>query len=78
VPLPAPPPAYLVDAADKALQLVLLLQGTEAVSVSEAAAHLGVARSTAHRLLTTLRHRGFAVQSDDRRYRAGPALHHAM
>jgi DNA-binding IclR family transcriptional regulator len=70
----APPPAYLVDAADKALQLVLLLQSTPAVSVSEAAAHLGVARSTAHRLLATLRHRGFAVQSGDRRYRAGPAL----
>jgi DNA-binding IclR family transcriptional regulator len=70
----APPPAYLVDAADKALQLVLLLQSTDAVSVSEAAAHLGVARSTAHRLLATLRHRGFAVQSGDRRYRAGPAL----
>ncbi|WP_448627811.1 IclR family transcriptional regulator [Geodermatophilus sp. URMC 64] len=70
----SPPPAYLVDAADKALQLVLLLQSTEAVSVSEAAAHLGVARSTAHRLLATLRHREFAVQSGDRRYRAGPAL----
>jgi DNA-binding IclR family transcriptional regulator len=68
------PPAYLVDAADKALQLVLLLQSAEAVSVSEAAANLGVARSTAHRLLATLRHRGFAVQSGDRRYRAGPAL----
>jgi IclR family transcriptional regulator, acetate operon repressor len=70
----APPPAYLVDAADKALQLVLLLQATPAVSVSEAAAHLGVARSTAHRMLATLRYRGFAVQSGDRRYRAGPAL----
>ncbi|NEK56950.1 IclR family transcriptional regulator [Geodermatophilus sabuli] len=69
-----PPPAYLVDAADKALQLVALLQTTESVSVSEAATALGVARSTAHRLLATLRHRDFAVQSGDRRYRAGPAL----
>jgi DNA-binding IclR family transcriptional regulator len=68
------PPAYLVDAADKALQLVVLLQTTESVSVSEAAAHLDVARSTAHRLLATLRHRDFAVQAGDRRYRAGPAL----
>ncbi|SFL10942.1 transcriptional regulator, IclR family [Geodermatophilus ruber] len=63
-----------MDAADKALQLVVLLQTTESVSVSEAAAHLDVARSTAHRLLATLRHREFAVQSGDRRYRAGPAL----
>jgi IclR family transcriptional regulator, acetate operon repressor len=69
-----PAPAYLVDAADKALQLLLLLQTRESLGVSEAAAHLDVARSTAHRLLATLRHRGFAVQSADRRYRAGPAL----
>ena len=71
---PPDPPAYLVDAADKALQLLLLLQSADSVGVSEAAAHLEVARSTAHRLLATLRHRGFAVQSGDRRYRAGPAL----
>jgi IclR family acetate operon transcriptional repressor len=69
-----PTPAYLVDAADKALQLLLLLQSSESLGVSEAAAHLDVARSTAHRLLATLRHRGFAVQAADRRYRAGPAL----
>ncbi len=69
-----PAPAYLVDAADKALQLLLLLQARDSLGVSEAAAILDVARSTAHRLLATLRHRGFAVQSADRRYRAGPAL----
>jgi IclR family acetate operon transcriptional repressor len=69
-----PAPAYLVDAADKALQLLLLLQSTESLGVSEVAAALDVARSTAHRLLATLRHRGFAVQAADRRYRAGPAL----
>lgn len=68
---------YLVDAADKALQLVLLLHASESIGVTEAATHLGVARSTAHRLLATLRHRGFAVQSADRRYRAGPALRRA-
>ena len=72
-----PTPAYLVDAADKALQLLVLLQERDSLGVSEAAAQLGVARSTAHRLLATLRHRGFAVQSADRRYRAGPALRRA-
>jgi IclR family acetate operon transcriptional repressor len=71
---PREAPAHLVDAADKALALVLLLQSNESIGVTEAAAHLGVARSTAHRLLATLRHREFAVQSADRRYRAGPAL----
>jgi IclR family acetate operon transcriptional repressor len=74
---PAAAPPYLVDAADKALQLLLLLQSAESVGVSEAAAHLDVARSTAHRLLATLRHRGFAVQSVNRRYRSGPALRRA-
>ena len=72
-----PTPAYLVDAADKALQLLVLLQERDSLGVSEAAAQLAVARSTAHRLLATLRHRGFAVQSADRRYRAGPALRRA-
>lgn len=71
------PSVYLVDAADKALQLVLLLHASESIGVTEGATHLGVARSTAHRLLATLRHRGFAVQSADRRYRAGPALRRA-
>lgn len=72
-----PTPAYLVDAADKALQLLVLLQERDSLGVSEAAAQLAVARSTAHRLLATLRHRGFAGQSADRRYRAGPALRRA-
>ena len=67
-------PAYQVDAVDRALRLLVLLRDRESVSVSEAAAHLGVVRSSAHRLLVTLRHRGFVVQSGDRRYRAGPAL----
>jgi len=70
-------PPQLVEAADKALQLVLLLQQRESVGVTEAAAHLNVARSTAHGLLGTLRYRDFAVQSPDRRYRAGPALRRA-
>jgi DNA-binding IclR family transcriptional regulator len=67
-------PAHLVDSVDKALQLLVLLQSRDSVGVSEVARHLGVARSTAHNLLATLRHREFAVQSGDRRYRAGPAL----
>jgi IclR family acetate operon transcriptional repressor len=70
-------PVYLVEAADKALQLVIVLQSQESVGVSEAAERLDVARSTAHRLLSTLRYRGFAVQTADRRYRAGPALRKA-
>src|SRR5258708_35159512 len=42
--------------------------------VSDAAAELGIGRSTAHRLLAMLVYRGFAVKDDDHTYRPGPAL----
>ncbi|MPZ79249.1 MAG: helix-turn-helix domain-containing protein [Actinophytocola sp.] len=59
---------------DKALALVLLLNEAQQIRVSEAADALGVARSTAHRLLNQLRAREFAVQDGRRVYRPGPAL----
>jgi IclR family transcriptional regulator, acetate operon repressor len=65
------PPAVL-DSVDKALQLIELLRERGTVRVSEAADRLGVGRSTAHRLLATLVHRGFAEQGADRAYRPGP------
>lgn len=65
---------YRIDAVDRALLLILLLDRRRAVSVSEVAEELGVAASTAHRLLTTLCYRGFAVQDRTRRYRPGPEL----
>ena len=64
-----------LESVDNALGLLLLLQQKGRVRLSEAAGTLGVARSTAHRLLTTLRHRGFAVQGADKAYRPGPALY---
>ena len=42
--------------------------------MSDAAAKLGVAPSTAYRLLSSLVFRGFATQDRDRRYRLGPVL----
>jgi DNA-binding IclR family transcriptional regulator len=45
-----------------------------ALTVTEAAARLGVAPSTAHRLLAMLVYRDFAVQAADRRYLPGPVL----
>lgn len=59
---------------DRTLNLLLLLRDGEAVSVTNAAEHLGVSASTAHRLLTAFRERGFATQTPDRRYAAGPNL----
>lgn len=42
--------------------------------MSEAAGRLGVARSTAHRLLSMLCYRDFAIQDGDRRYVVGPVM----
>ena len=67
-------PGYAVDSVDRALQLILLLQENGWLRIADAAKSLGVAPSTAHRLMSTLVYRGFALQDDQRRYCAGPAL----
>ncbi|WP_221934896.1 IclR family transcriptional regulator [Georgenia yuyongxinii] len=68
-------PPYSLDSVDNALRLIHALDERGGLRVAEAAELLGVARSTAHRLLATLRFRGFAVQDGpDRSYRPGPAL----
>jgi DNA-binding IclR family transcriptional regulator len=53
---------------------LLLVASSDRVRVSEAATELGVAVSTAHRLLATLKYRGFVVQAADRSYERGPAF----
>jgi IclR family transcriptional regulator, acetate operon repressor len=65
---------YRIEAVDRALQLLGLLRERGRLSVTEAAQELGVAPSTAHRLLSTLGHRGWAVQGDKKLYEAGPEL----
>lgn len=70
-----PRPAYLIESVDSALRLLHMFLEVERVRISEAAAHLGVAPSTAHRLMAMLQYHGFATQ--DRRtheYRPGPDL----
>ena len=67
-------PTYAVTSVDHALRLATWLQLEGWLTVAEAASRLGVARSTAHRLLAMLVYRDFAVQNDDRGYRAGPVL----
>lgn len=67
-------PVAFLESVDNGLRLLLFVANTARVSVSEAAAELGVAPSTAHRLLATLRYRGFVVQGRDRTYRPGPAM----
>lgn len=67
-------PTYSIESVDHALRLAVLLQQEGPLGVTEASVRLGVARSTAHRLLAMLVYRGFAEQGDDRRYAAGPVL----
>jgi DNA-binding IclR family transcriptional regulator len=67
-------PAYGIDSVDHALQLATLLLHEGPLRVTDAAERLGVARSTAHRLLAMLVYRDFAERTQDRRYTAGPVL----
>jgi IclR family acetate operon transcriptional repressor len=67
-------PAYGIDSVDHALRLATVLQQEGPLRVTDAAERIGVARSTAHRLLAMLVYRDFAEQDADRRYIAGPVL----
>lgn len=67
-------PPYALASVDNALLLVQMLRDQGALRVSEAAEELGIARSTAHRLLSMLVYRDFAIQDDRRTYVPGPAL----
>ena len=68
-------PAYAVESVDSALRVLRMLCEARALRVSEVAAKLDVAQSTAHRLLSMLVHHGFAAQDGrGREYRTGPAL----
>jgi DNA-binding IclR family transcriptional regulator len=68
-------PAYPVGAVDNALRLLLLFRERKKVRVSEAGRAIGVASSTAHRLLDTMRYHGFVKQdAESRAYEPGPAL----
>jgi DNA-binding IclR family transcriptional regulator len=71
---PKHPPAYAINSVDNALRIAAMLQLEGRMTVSQVAARLGVARSTAHRLLAMLVYRDFAAQTDERAYRAGPVL----
>ena len=67
-------PSYAIESVDNALRILQMLRDSGQVRVSDVAAELGIARSTAHRLLAMLVYRDFAVQAEDRSYRPGPAI----
>jgi DNA-binding IclR family transcriptional regulator len=63
------------DSVSNALRVLLLLRDRESVRVTDVSAHLDVAPSTAHRLLSALRAQGFVDQEvGSRRYRLGLTL----
>ena len=71
-----PQPDSAGSSVDKALSLLRLIGEHQALRVAEAAELLGVARSTAHRLLAALRRAGFVLQDrPNGAYRPGPALY---
>jgi DNA-binding IclR family transcriptional regulator len=68
-------PQYPIESVDNALKLLLLLGEQPQIRLSEATKYLGVASSTAHRLLAMLTYRGFVRQDPaSKAYLPGPAL----
>lgn len=64
-----------IGAVENALRLLVLLRDRAWITVSEASVELGVSRSTAHRLLSTLLAYGLVRQDPNTRaYRGGPML----
>lgn len=61
-----------VESLHRGLVLLKELRDGRVLGVKDAAELLGVAASSAHRLLNALCYDGFAVQDRDRRYRLGP------
>lgn len=68
-------PQYPIGSVDRALKLILLFAQQPQVRLTDAATHLEVASSTAHRLLAMLQYRGFVRQDPvSKAYHPGPAL----
>lgn len=68
-------PQYPIGSVDRALKLILLLGEQPRIRLTDAAKHLAVASSTAHRLLAMLQYRGFVRQDPaSKAYYPGPAL----
>ncbi|MEU8706666.1 IclR family transcriptional regulator [Streptomyces sp. NPDC048565] len=71
----ADPRSYIIESLDTGLRLMRLFLTHDTLSVTDAARELDVARSTAHRVLSTLESRGFATRdTSGRGYSAGPEL----
>jgi DNA-binding IclR family transcriptional regulator len=68
-------PAYPIGSVDNALRLLLLFREQKSIRIADASEQLGVARSTAHRLMDMLAYHGFVRQDpESRAYVPGGAL----
>src|SRR5579859_8171320 len=68
-------PLYPIASVDSALRILLMFREQRALRLTDAARTLGVAHSTAHRLLAMLHHHGFVHRDPaSRRYVPGPSL----
>lgn len=70
-----PVPKYPIASVDNALRILLLFGDHSELRLTEVAGYLGVATSTAHRLLAMLQYHGFIRQeANSKTYRPGTAL----
>ncbi|WP_425417621.1 IclR family transcriptional regulator [Oricola indica] len=68
-------PAYAIESVDSAFTILRMLCDEKEIRLSDVAKRLGVAQSTAHRLLSMLVHHGFARQDEKRGgYKIGPTF----
>jgi len=68
-------PQYPIESVDNALRVLLLLRKQPSLRQTDVSRYLGVASSTAHRLLAMLQYRGFVRQdAATRSYVTGPTL----
>jgi DNA-binding IclR family transcriptional regulator len=69
------PPQYPIESVDNALKILLLFGERSEVRLTDISDYLGVASSTAHRMLAMLLYRGFVRQDPVTKvYRPGTAL----
>ena len=70
-----PKPQYPIESVDNALKVLLLLGERSSLRLTDVSQYLGVATSTAHRLLAMLQYRGFVQQDPkSKAYLPGSAL----
>lgn len=69
------PASYPIESVENAARVLLMLRTQPILRVAEVAVELGIARSSAHRMLTTLQSQGLLRQDPaTRSYAAGPQL----